>query len=313
MDQHHRQVGIQESVNVSIMLLLILNVSRTSLEEGLSRCNDCILSLEVENGTEWLHLGGDINNFLPIVTAPSQHVATSDLSLVHAMQTIKDNHRDSMALYIFFKSTSILNDSLEIISSVYQSSPDFPILLSTTLSDGYTPDQYMDLLDQKFPAGIPVIGWKSFHGMDQIWSRIKSESLLLNFQQLRMINIIDHLYNAPFGISKEDIRFAELLHRKIELSNPSSFTLIVLDQLLKAFEANKNLHIHKHLRRGKLGHKEPSEPIQDILSDYYEKSSTYSKEVQNEISNILDSSKQVGILLRAGLLTNSGGPDILKR
>lgn len=277
------------------------------------------MSLEVENGTEWLHLGGDINNFLPIVTAPSQHVATSDLSLHHAIQTIQEKRRgsDNMALYIFLKFPSVLNDSLDVLANVFQSSPeqnrsDFPVLLATTLTDGLSSDAYFDLLQQKFPAGIPVVGWTTFHGMDQIWSRIKSESLLLNFQELRMISIIDHLYQDPFGISEEDMRFARLLHRKLELSNPSSFTLIVLDQLLKAFEANRNQNIDKHLR-GPLRVKQSSKPIKEILSDYYENSTIYSQNVLNEMSDILSLNRQVGILLRAGLLTGSSAPEILKR
>ena len=38
--------------------------------------------------SEWLHLGGDVNKFLPIVTSPTQVVSTSDLSLLTALQTI---------------------------------------------------------------------------------------------------------------------------------------------------------------------------------------------------------------------------------
>ena len=39
--------------------------------------------------SEWLHLGGDVNKFLPILTSPTQVVSTSDLSLQQALQTIK--------------------------------------------------------------------------------------------------------------------------------------------------------------------------------------------------------------------------------
>ena len=45
---------------------------------------------------EWLQLGGDLHNFLPIVTSQTPVVSTSDLSLAHALQTVKkvmaDNH-----------------------------------------------------------------------------------------------------------------------------------------------------------------------------------------------------------------------------
>ena len=46
--------------------------------------------MEVNNGTEWLHLGGDINTFLPIVTEHSQTAATSDLSLEQALNMVKE-------------------------------------------------------------------------------------------------------------------------------------------------------------------------------------------------------------------------------
>ena len=46
--------------------------------------------MQVNNGTEWLHLGGDINTFLPIVTEQNLAAATSDLTLETALSVIKE-------------------------------------------------------------------------------------------------------------------------------------------------------------------------------------------------------------------------------
>ena len=81
------------------------------------KVENLVLSIEVENGTEWLNLGGDLDDFIPIVTAPSQHVATSDLSLQHAMQRISDINNSNIAVFVFFKSQEIIGESLDIISS----------------------------------------------------------------------------------------------------------------------------------------------------------------------------------------------------
>ena len=67
----------------------LLLCCRASLETGLE-CKACLLAMQVNNGTEWLHLGGDINTFLPIVTEHSQSAATSDLTLEMAMDMVKE-------------------------------------------------------------------------------------------------------------------------------------------------------------------------------------------------------------------------------
>ena len=78
-----------------------------------------------------------------------------------------------------------MDDSLDVLSSAYQDNhPNYPVMLETTLNDELTASQYFQLLKEKFPAGIPVVGWKTVHGMDQIWNRIEREDLLLNFQHL---------------------------------------------------------------------------------------------------------------------------------
>ena len=76
--------------------------SRASLETGLT-CTSCVLAMQVNNGTEYLHLGGDINTFLPIVTEHSQTAATSDLTLEQAMSLIKKKKMDANKISNFGK------------------------------------------------------------------------------------------------------------------------------------------------------------------------------------------------------------------
>ena len=80
----HNLENIIFSCNKSLLLCC-----RASLETGLE-CKACLLAMQVNNGTEWLHLGGDINTFLPIVTEHSQSAATSDLTLEMAMDMVKE-------------------------------------------------------------------------------------------------------------------------------------------------------------------------------------------------------------------------------
>merc|ERR1712168_1126909 len=87
--------------------------NRASLEKG-STCTHCMLAMQVNNGTEFLHLGGDINTFLPIVTEHSQTAATSDLTLDQAMSLIKKkkkmeaNKMSNVGLYVSFLTPDIV-------------------------------------------------------------------------------------------------------------------------------------------------------------------------------------------------------------
>ena len=97
-----------------------LNV-RASLETGL-RCGGCMLALNVDNGTEWLQLGGDDHSFGPIVTARLQAVASSDLSLVTALTTVREQRKgeDPLGVYIHLAENTITDQALEVISTVFQ-------------------------------------------------------------------------------------------------------------------------------------------------------------------------------------------------
>ena len=81
-----------------------------------------MLALNVDNGTEWLQFGGDDHSFGPIVTAQLQAVATSDLSLVTALTTIREQRgrEDPLGVYIHLAENMITDQALEVISTVFQ-------------------------------------------------------------------------------------------------------------------------------------------------------------------------------------------------
>ena len=291
------------------------------------KCSKCMLSLKVQNGTEWLHIGGDLDNFVPIVTSPSQSVATSDLTLEFALNRIKDQrkHSDSLGIFIDLTSLSSLNQTVTILSSIFNETlHDFPILMSIKLT--YLPDEdetqysatnFLDLLKENVPFVTGVIGWETYHGMDQVWRRIEDEGLLLNFQLLRIVGLIDQLYQKPMEISREEVRFVQVLHRKLELANPQSFTFIALEQLLKALDANGNReNISNKKPRYRQRHSRLSVgPIREVLSDYYIVKSSYPAEIIDQMRRIHGNANytSVGFSLRAGLITNSSDISRLKR
>ena len=107
------------------------------------------------------------------------------------------------------------------------------------------------------------------------------------------------------------LRFVELLHRKIELAHPRSFTLVTLDQLLRALQANQKYVSSKsgQSRNSRL----TISPVTEILSDYYLTSSTYSEDILEQMKMILHLNHSVGFSLRAGLLTNNSEYTTFKR
>ena len=146
-----------------------------------------------------------------------------------------------------------------------------------------------------------MIGWKTTHGLDKVWDRIKQENLLLDFQQLRLISLIDRLNKTPFAIGEEDKRFVEILQRKLQRTNSSSFTIVVVEQLLKALEANKDKLIGQKI----LKTRKKLNPITQILTEYYEDSDGYPDTFLEELERLMQLHQNIGILLRAGVLVQN--------
>lgn len=206
---------------------------------------------------------------------------------------------------------------MTILSSVFADTLyDFPILVSIRLT--YVPGEnegkfkaidILDLINENVPFVTSVIGWETYHGMDQVWRRIEDEGLLLDFQLLRLIGLIDQLYKRPMDVTQEEVRFVQVLHRKLDLSHPQSFTFIALEQLLKALDANGN-HALEKISNKKPKYRQRNSrlsvgPIREILSDYYIVKSSYRAEIIDQMRRIQGQYLNVGFSLRAGLITNS--------
>merc|ERR1719500_2456317 len=290
--------------------------NRATLETGLT-CSSCMLAMQVNNGTEFLHLGGDINTFMPIVTGPSQTAATSDLSLELAMSMIKEkmetNKKAHFGLFVSFLTPTIAPSAISVMSSTFPSpSLPFPLLVSapvldasegqsaTPLPDG---EEFLKSLTALVPGATPVLGWATYHGMDQVWARMTADNILKDFQSVRVVRVVEALYADPENIPKEDVRFVELLQKKLERSNPSSFTELVVAQLVKSIQTNGHHKFEKdpfsprHASRSRPPRKDP---VRELLPEYYLSSGSYSQAATDSMLALVRGREGVGVLLRAG-------------
>ena len=162
------------------------------------------------------------------------------------------------------------------------------------------------------PGVIPVLGWTTYHGMDKVWRRLNDDNILIRFQTLRIKKMIGDLFVRPDSISDSDVRFLELLVKKVSRTETSSFTVLVLNQLLAAIQSNGHHRLSSDTdpfsprRRAK----PRRNPIREILPDnYLGATAGYS---QADVDRMLALSKdldKVGFALRAGLAVHPGAVD----
>ena len=159
------------------------------------------------------------------------------------------------------------------------------------------------------PGVTPVLSWGTYHGMDKVWNRIQEDNILRPFQSARVLQMVEDLFLGPDQIKNQDVRFLEMLLKKLEKSNPTSFTVLALSQLLATIEAN-GLHKLDSASNDpwapRLASKPPrTNPVREILPEYYITTSNYTKD---DVDRMLDLAAEwppgtaVGFLLRAGLL-----------
>jgi hypothetical protein len=290
---------------------------RASLAAGLA-CPSCLLGLGVTNGTEWLQIGGSLDSFLPIVTGESEVAATSDLSLLHALQLFRDSRLpgSSSGLVISFHTPSIIPASIAALAAVF---PDpelpFPLLVSGLVldsSDGrsaqpLTPGgELLEALAERVPGARPLLGWSTFHGLDPVWRRIHDEGLLRHFQTARLEGLLDRLYRDPGGLPAEEVRFAELLEQKLGRGEGgASFTALAVGQLVAAIRANGR-HTLEALSpwAPRLPSRPPrKEPVRALLSNYYLASSRYTEGDTAAMAALASNTTYgAGFLVRAGLI-----------
>jgi len=291
--------------------------NRASLEKGL-KCRSCILSMQVNNGTEWLHLGGDINTFLPIVTEHSQSAATSDLTLEQTLSLVKEKMGitpSKIGVYISFLTPGIAPSSISVMSSIFpEPSLPFPLIVSANVLDASGGESSTPLMDgQEFlssladlvPGATPVLGWSTYHGMDKVWKRIENDEILKQFQTSRIVRVVEHLYSDPEKIPKEDVRFVELLQKKLERTNPTSFTELAVEQLVKSIETNGHHKLEKDPFAPRYASRPPrKDPVRELLPEYYLSSSSYSAKDVDSMLALVRGKGGVGFAVRAGLVSN---------
>ena len=232
-----------------------------------------------------------------------------------------------LGLYLTFVTPRNIEESISILNSTFHNfNLSIPILISANVlssstsksdsSDLIEGEDFLQLLDDLLPSGIPILGWSTFYGMDPIWSRMRRESILQEFQTKRIIKVIDQLYENGEQIPQEDARFVELLQRKLERSNLNSFTELAVGQLYKAIELN-GFHV---LETEKLVKKyyDPRkrsrmEPVREILTDLYMNTNRYEEEDVTKMIKLIQNRKNIGISLRAGMVPNGSNNRILQR
>ena len=229
-----------------------------------------------------------------------------------------------LGLYLTFATPTIIEDSVSLLSSTFnQSDISIPLLISANVlsssksssADLIEAGKFLQLIDQ-VPSAIPVLGWSTFYGMDQIFDRIRTESILQEFQTKRIIKVIEQLYQDGKEIPQEDARFVELLQRKLKRTSLSSFTELAVGQLYKAIELN-GFHVletekivpkyYNPRKRARV------EQVREILTDLYISSTSYREEDVARMIQITENKRNVGISLRAGLVRGQARLSILER
>ena len=182
---------------------------------------------------------------------------------------------------------------------------------STPLKDG---QEFLSSLTDLVPGATPVLGWSTYHGMDKVWNRMENDQILKDFQSSRLVRVIEHLYIDPKSIPKEDVRFVELLQKKLERTNPSSFTELVVGHLVKSIQTNGHHKFEKDPFTPRYARKPPrKEPVRELLPEYYLSSSSYAHSDIDTMLAMIKGKKGVGFAIRAGMVVSQDSVSEIKR
>ena len=168
--------------------------------------------------------------------------------------------------------------------------------------------EFLSSLTDLIPGATPVLGWSTYHGMDKVWNRIENDQILREFQTSRIVRVVEHLYRDPENIPKEDVRFVELLQKKLERTNPSSFTELVVGQLVKAIQTNGHHKFEKDPFSPRYASRPPrKDPVRELLPEYYLSSSSYAEPDIDTMMALVRGREGVGFTVRAGMVVSQDG------
>ena len=156
-------------------------------------------------------------------------------------------------------------------------------------------------------SGVTVVlGWATYHGNDKVWNSLAQDKVLTRFQLLRIRNIIQALYFNPSSIKDTDVRFLYFTSSQLESTDPHSFTLLVISQLLSAIKTNgHNSKAIEDPYAPRRAYRPPrKDPIRVILPDYYVNDNGYSRGDVNGMLVMAKNLDNVGFSLRAGMVTS---------
>lgn len=287
--------------------------NRGDLKESVGT-SDTLISVRIDNGTEYLHLGGALDDFHPIVVNPEDPTPSSDLTLKsllnHILHVFK--HQLVEVLHIEFVTPDIIPAAIEVVRTSVPSQSRLPILMEATVLTADTnsqqptisPDYFLPNITQMMSV-IPVLGWSTYHGLDKIWKRLAEDRNLIPVQELRIKRMVEDLYLHPEKIRDQDVRFLDFLLKKLQRTKSSSFTVLALSQLSEAIKSNG---LHKKIMSEdphavRRPYKPPrNEPIRELLPDYYFHSKGYTQKNVDDMIAISKGLDYVGFSLRAGMV-----------
>jgi len=279
-----------------------------SINEGTK-----LVTVKIDNGTEYLHLGGDLNEFHPIVVNPTESTPSSDLTLRSLLTQLIELAEQGViiGLHISFVNKDIIPMSVEVLrSTVPPSGTAFPILVEANVLAADPQAQDPLLNPRKFIEDVsqvkglvPILGWSTYHGMDKIWKKIEDDAILIKFQVVRVKHMVEELNRQPEKIKNQDVRFLDLLLKKVEQTHPNSFTVLALTQLKDAIVSNGHHKVEEDPTGGRRPYQPPrSNPIREILPDYYLQSQGYTEQDVDRMQALSEGLERVGFVLRAGMI-----------
>ena len=142
--------------------------------------------------------------------------------------------------------------------------------------------------------------------MDKVWKRIEEDNVLIEFQLVRIKQILEDLFLRPGQIKASDVMFLEQLVRRVSSNHESSLTVLALEQIIAAITSNGHPAVQKDPFQPRRPYQPPrSKPIRQILPDYYIGSGAYSVSNVNDMLALSSGLDRVGFSVRAGVAANS--------
>jgi len=187
-----------------------------------------VLELSVINGTHWLHLGGDVEAFKPVLGEPPE--TSSETTLMQALGRLNETAPNTKAL-IGFQPKNYASDNLSILREY---SKNFPLwLYSEEPSDHHRVMLAYELPDKAY-------------GLDNVFSRVQNEDILLDHDFYRSKSILNQVF-AEHQVDESQKVYLQRKYKSIKKDHPNSFTDLFINNLLHLVEHLQKMNVPQFL------------------------------------------------------------------